>query len=170
VTLVVWVDRIEKSTFQDTNRMFVPPQQYDLRVTRDGSAEYWAEQIAERVRPIFDPKRPTALFVGRYLPFHDGNKMLITEGLRRVGQVCVAVRDTSGTDTENPFPFEYVPTRIAHALREFEGRFLVLPIPNVTHVFYGRDVGYTVERIEMETTVEAISATDVRARMSPQTK
>jgi adenylylsulfate kinase len=163
---VVWVDRVAESPFEDTNRMFVPPDPVDLRVSRDGAVEYWVEQVALRIRPIFDPKRPTALFIGRYQPFHDGHKALILEGLRRVGQVCVAVRDTAGTDPNNPFSFEYVRARIEHALREFEGRFTVVPLPNVTHVFYGRNVGYQVERIELDGSTEAISATQARAALS----
>jgi adenylylsulfate kinase-like enzyme len=47
---IVWVNRTQESVFEDTNRMFVPPETYDLRVTRDGSADYWGEQIAQRVR------------------------------------------------------------------------------------------------------------------------
>ena len=162
---VVWIDRIKRSAFEDTNQLFVPPNDWNVRVTRQGSCEYWAEQVTRHVRPIFDPKQPTALFVGRYQPFHDGHKALIVEGLRRVGQVCIAVRDTSGTDAKNPFAFEYVRARIEHALREFEGRFAVLPLPNVTHVFYGRKVGYAVERIDLDRPAEAISATEVRDRL-----
>jgi len=142
---------------------------FDVHVTRDGTADYWAEQIATLVRPIFDPQKPTALFVGRYQPFHDGHKALIAEGLRRVGQVCIAVRDTP-TDDKNPFGFEYVRARIEHALREFEGRFLVMQLPNVTHIFYGRDVGYQVQRIELDEAVEAVSATDARARLQKITE
>jgi adenylylsulfate kinase len=161
----VWVDRVAKGRFDDTNRMFVPPDHCDLRVTAEGDADFWAEQVARQVRPIFDPKRPTALFVGRYQPFHDGHKALITEGLKRVRQVCVAVRDTGGTNEKNPFDFEYVRARIEHGLREFEGRFIVVPLPNVTHVLYGRDVGYVVERIELDAAINAISATDIRRRL-----
>jgi adenylylsulfate kinase len=91
---------------------------------------------------------------------------LIIEGLRRVGQVCIAVRDTAGTDGNNPFDFEYVRARIEHGLREFEGRFLVVPLPNITHIFYGRDVGYAVERIDLDVSLQAISASDVRRRLS----
>src|SRR5262252_6362655 len=29
---VVWIDRIKKGRFEDTNRMFEPPEHYDLRV------------------------------------------------------------------------------------------------------------------------------------------
>src|SRR6202011_1038697 len=127
---IVWVDRVSAGRFEDTNRMFTPPAQFDLRVSVEGTPDYWAEQIAKHVRPIFDPKRPTAIFIGRYQPFHDGHKALIVEGLRRVGQVCIAVRDTQGTDAKNPLGFEEVRARIEHALREHEGRFEVVRIPN----------------------------------------
>jgi hypothetical protein len=33
-------------------------------------------------------------------------------------------------------------------------------------VFYGRDVGYSVERINLDETLEIVSATAVRQRMS----
>jgi hypothetical protein len=166
---IVWVDRIERSRFEDTNRLFVPPERCDLRIPPEGGPEYWAEQISRRIRPIFDPKKPTALFVGRYQPFHEGHRALIVEGLRRVGQVCIAVRDTGGTDAKNPFGFEYIRARIEHALREFEGRFVVVMLPNITHVFYGRDVGYTIERIDLDATVQDISASEVRRKMASKT-
>lgn len=30
---VVWVDRIKEGRFEDTNKLFVPPKKYDVRVT-----------------------------------------------------------------------------------------------------------------------------------------
>src|SRR6202008_4717842 len=124
---IVWVDRISASPFEDTNRLFVPPERHDVHIPPEGTAEFWAEEAARKVRPIFEPKKPTALFIGRYQPFHDGHKRLILEGLRRVGQICIAVRDTTGTDEKNPFGFEFVRARIEHALREVEGKFVIVP-------------------------------------------
>ena len=170
---VVWADRIQHGRFADTNRLFVPPTEYDVRVGAEGSVEYWSEQVAARLRPVFDPQRPTALFIGRFQPFHDGHRALIEEGLRRVGQACVAIRNTAGLDDDNPFAFDDVRARIEHGLRRHEGRFTVLPLPNVTHVFYGRDVGYAVERIDLDSGMQAISATRQRrllrdAKLSPE--
>jgi adenylylsulfate kinase len=161
----VWVDRIGESRFADTNKMFVPPAHFNLRVSGYGAPDYWVEKIVKDVRPIFARKRSTALFVGRYQPFHDGHKALIAEGLKRVDQVCIAVRDTAGIDEKNPFEFEYIRARIEHALREFEGRFVVVPLPNITHVFYGRDVGYAIEKIHLQPSLTAISATEIRHRL-----
>lgn len=162
---IVWVNRISQGRFADTNRIFVPPERFDLCVTAEGAPEYWAEKIAGAVRPVFDPKRATALFLGRYQPFHDGHRALIVEGIRRVGQVCIAVRDTAGTDEKNPFSFEYIRARIEHGLREYEGRFVVVPLPNIAAIYYGRDVGYVVERIDLDPALQQISATAVRASL-----
>jgi hypothetical protein len=162
----IWVDRIAESRFEDTNRMFTPPERYDLRVTADGAPDYWAERIADQILPTFDPKKPTALFVGRYQPFHEGHRQLILAGLSRVGQACIAVRDTGGTGPSDPFPFENVKARIEASLKEHAGRFTVVQLPNVAAIFYGRDVGYAVERIDLDEAVTAISATDARKRMT----
>ena len=159
---IIWLDRIEAGRFEDTNRMFVAPDRFDLRVGADGAPQFWAEQALALLRPAFDPQQPTALFVGRYQPFHPGHQRLIEEGLRRVGQVCIAVRDTHGTDEKNPLPFFAVKQRIEAALSAHAGRFVVVAVPNITHVFYGRDVGYTVERIVLDEATEEISATNIR--------
>jgi cytidyltransferase-like protein len=158
----IWVDRINAGRFEDTNRMFVPPSRFDLQISPEGTPQYWAEQAFLRLRPAFDPQKPTALFLGRYQPFHVGHQRLIEEGLRRVGQVCIAVRDTHGIDAKNPLPFFAVKQRIEAALTAYSGRFVVVPLPNVTHVFYGRDVGYVVERIMLDEATEAISGTQMR--------
>jgi hypothetical protein len=79
-----------------------------------------------------------------------------------VGQVCIAVRDTFGTDAKNPLPFHAVRARIQSALWQHRGRILVIELPNITNVFYGRDVGYTVERLVLDEETERISATKIR--------
>jgi cytidyltransferase-like protein len=158
----IWLDRISAGPFEDTNRMFVPPERFDLRVSAEGTPLYWAEQALLRLRPAFDPQKPTALFLGRYQPFHHGHQRLFEEGLRRVGQVCIAVPDTHGIDGKNPLPFFAVKQRIEAALSAYAGRFVVVPLPNITNVFYGHDVGYMIERIVLDETTEAISATDMR--------
>lgn len=158
---VVWVDRIEAGRFADTNSLFQPPERHDVRVTAEGAPEWWAERIAAELRPVFNPSKPAALFIGRYQPFHPGHKALIEEGMRRVGQVCIAVRDTYGPDGD-PLGFHDVRGRIETAMAEHAGRFVVMSLPNITHVFYGRDVGWKVEQIVLAEAVQDISATKIR--------
>lgn len=168
-SFTIWIDRIKSGRFEDTNRIFVPPERFDLRVSAEGTPQYWAEQALIRLRPPFEPQRPTALFIGRYQPFHDGHRRLIEEGLRRVGQACIAVRDTHGIGNKNPLPFFAVKQRIEAALSVYDGRFVIVPLPNITDVFYGRDVGYNVERIVLDEATETISATTVR-NLAAETK
>ena len=160
----VFVARIDKGRFEDTNRIFEPPSDPDGVVTADVSPEFWAEKIATAIRPPFDWTKPTAFFLGRYQPFHDGHRALVLEGIRRTGQACIAVRSMQ-PDEKNPFDFEYVKSRIEQRLSAEKGRFVVLPLPNVTQILYGRDVGYSIEQIHLGEEMESISATNERAKM-----
>jgi hypothetical protein len=72
------------------------------------------------------------------------------------------VRDTHKIGDSNPLPFFAVKQRIEAALSAHAGKFVVVPLPNITHVFYGRDVGYVVERLVLDEAIESISATQVR--------
>ena len=157
----IWVDRIAAGRFEDTNRMFVPPSRFDLRVTPEGTPQDWTERALALLRPPFDPQQPTALFVGRYQPFHSGHQRLIVDGIRRVGQACIAVRDTHGYDVKNPLPFFAVRQRIETALAVQLGRFVVVPLPNITHVFYGHDMGYVVERIVLDNATVSITSNQI---------
>jgi hypothetical protein len=56
---------------------------------------------------------------------------MIEEGLHRVGQVCIAVRDTHGIDAKNPLPFFAVKQRIEAALSAYAGRSVVVLVPNL---------------------------------------
>ena len=62
---VVWADRIQRGRFEDTNALFEPPERYQIRVTRDGAPEFWAEKVAAAVKPVFNPKARTVLLAGR---------------------------------------------------------------------------------------------------------
>jgi hypothetical protein len=74
---VIWVDRIQTSRFEDTNRIFIAPERFDLRVTVNGSPQCWAEQALLRLRTTFDPQNPPRFLSGRYQPFHLGHQRLI---------------------------------------------------------------------------------------------
>jgi hypothetical protein len=42
-------DRVDAGRFADTNCMFVSPDKFDLRVSPDGTPQYWAEQALARL-------------------------------------------------------------------------------------------------------------------------
>lgn len=158
---IIWIARAANNQYPDTNALFVPPENADIIVT-DGPPEYWAEKIAAMLQPEFDPQKPTALFIGRYQPFHGGHHAIIAEGIKRIGQACIAVRNTHGLNAENPFSFENVKARAENSLQIFRGRFVIIPMPNIAAVFYGRNVGYIIERLEVDEKIQTISATQQR--------
>ena len=49
-SFVVWIDRIESGRFEDTNRLFLPPENYNIRVSSRGSARMWAEAVFAALR------------------------------------------------------------------------------------------------------------------------
>jgi phosphopantetheine adenylyltransferase len=115
---------------------------------------------------MFDPKKPTVQMLGRWQPFHDGHLALFKEALKKTGQVCIMVRDTGGTDDSNPFDFDFVKEKIEEALLpEYEGKFMVQLVPNITNISYGRGVGYAIEEIVLPEEIQKISATNIRAKM-----
>jgi len=48
---IVWVDRIKESRFEDTNKLFVPPENHDVRVDGEFGMQYYAEEIAKMIVP-----------------------------------------------------------------------------------------------------------------------
>ncbi len=113
----------------------------------------------------WDNKKPTAQMLGRWQPFHKGHYTLFKEILKKTGQVCIQIRDVQGID-DNPFDFVTVKKNIEDKLNpEFEGRFKIILVPNITNICYGRGVGYKIEEIELPKEIQEISATKIRAQM-----
>lgn len=116
----------------------------------------------------YNSKRPTGLMVGRFQPFHDGHLALFEEILNREGQVLILVRDTQGTSEKDPFDYDFVKRSIDDKLKPYWGQYVVQLAPNITGVYYGRDVGYKVEQIHLSSELEEISATKIRAKMAEE--
>ena len=69
------------------------------------------------------------------------------------------------TGPKNPFGWNEVADRIEEALAGYEGQYTIIQIPNVVDVVYGREVGWTVSKIDLPEEIEAISATKIREAM-----
>ena len=164
-TFVVWVNRHPVRDYPDTTKMFQTPLCVHVEVLETGTPLYWANVIKKRLIPVFNSKAPTAFMLGRYQPFHDGHKKLIAEAINRVGQACVAIRDTRGTDAKNPFSFEEVEQNIRKGMIDYEGKYTIIRVPNITNIFYGRDVGYKIEQIDLDASTRNISATKIRSEL-----
>ena len=53
---IVWVNRINRGRFEDTNKLFVPPEIYDVCVTGENNVEFWADHICSAIK-LQSPQR-----------------------------------------------------------------------------------------------------------------
>ena len=160
--ILIWVDRIEISRFEDTNAIWEAPLgTVDLHIPLGMTIEQEIQYVIESFQ-LFDWKTPTTLMLGRYQPWHDGHAALYEQAQERTNQVLIGVRDTQGTSEKNPFNFEQVYNFIVPNAKIDT---LIMKLPNITNIVYGRDVGYKIEKIELSSELEAISATEKRKQL-----
>ena len=124
---------------------------------------------------MFDWQKPTVQMLGRWQPWHDGHTALFKKALEITGQVCIMYRDVSGADAgvegqdDNPFDFEDVKKRIISGLADHgykqDKDFVVIKVPNIVDISYGRGVGYTFTEHDLGEEIHKISATKIRANM-----
>lgn len=166
----VWMDTIDQGRFDDTNKAFIPPKEYDFRVTEQ-NAEKWAEFIGQHIldsrrRPVFDWKRETVQMLGRWQPWHPGHRALFDRAIAKTGQVVIQIRDCQGWNGSNPFAAEQVKDLIKRDLDPlYQGQYEIQLVPNVVNITYGRDVGYKIEQEVFDAATHAISATEIRKKM-----
>jgi len=166
----IWVDTIKESRYEDTNKAFIPPEQYDFRVTEQ-NCEKWAEFIGEHIladrrRPTFDWQRETVQMLGRWQPWHDGHRALFERLIARTGQVVIQVRDVQGWQGSNPFEVAKVKSFIRRDLDPiYQGQYEIQVVPNIVHIGWGRGVGYTHGEETFDETITNISATNIRKEL-----
>ena len=108
-----------------------------------------------------DWTKPTTQLLGRFQPWHQGHTELFKRALSKTGQVVILLREQDGT-ADNPYTTEQRINFIKEALALYEGRFIVIRVPNITHITYGREVGYSFTKESFEAEIESISATEIR--------
>ena len=166
----IWVDTIDAGRYEDTNRMFVPPDVYDFRIPEQ-DAKKWAEFIGTHIlenrrRPVFDWQRETVQMLGRWQPWHAGHRALFERAIAKTGQVCIMIRDCQGWQGSNPFAIEQVKGFIRRDLDPlYQGQYEIQVVPNIVNITYGRDVGYRIEQETFDDATHAISATKIRQEM-----
>lgn len=159
--ILVWMDTIQESRFDDTNKLWEDPTEFDYHWLSK-SYEEQADFIIEWSE-LHDWKEPTTLMLGRYQPWHEGHHALYNEAKKRTEQVMLGVRDTQGTSPKDPLSFKEVKGYIEKD--PHMARAMVVKMPNITHIVYGRDVGYKIEQVKLGDDIEAISATQKRREM-----
>jgi len=166
--ILVWMDTINEGRFENTNKIFVPPESYDFRITEHSEGDFWPTRISKKILEIkWNNKHPTVQLMGRWQPWHEGHRHLFERSIRKTGQVCIMVRDCHGTE-DNPLDLEAVTANIIKDLSdkyEHGTDYIIHHIPNIVHISYGRNVGYTVEQEHFDEIIENISATEKRSEM-----
>jgi hypothetical protein len=159
---VVWMNRNPVRDFPDTTAMWETPANPDL--TFDDMTEY---DVAARIAcvdfQLHDWRQPTTLMLGRYQPWHEGHHALYEEAVNRTEQVMLGVRNTYNTSAKDPLDFDQVKGYIAQD--PVMDKAMVIKMPNITNIVYGRDVGYNIEQVSLGAEIEAISATQKRKEM-----
>jgi nicotinamide mononucleotide adenylyltransferase len=130
---------------------------------------------------MFDWQKPTAMMLGRWQPWHDGHTELFCRALSETGQVAIMIRDVGGiigrdagagrtnVQEDNPFSAQEAIANIELGLTEagFENNkhYVIMMVPNIVDISFGRGVGYTFTEHDLGKSVENISATKIRAEM-----
>ena len=124
---------------------------------------------------MFNWNKPTVEMLGRWQPWHDGHTELFKRALKKTGQVCIMYRDVGGVDagvegqSDNPFLFDEVRKNIQEGLKPHgfeEGKeYVILKVPNIIDISYGRGVGYTFTEHDLGEKIHKISATNIRKKM-----
>ncbi len=111
---------------------------------------------------MFNWKKKTSIFIGRFQPFHKGHKNLFLNALKKSGQVAILVMDSYNVNKKNPFKFNFVKKKIIKELKNYKNKFIIIKIPVVKEVVYGRAVGYKIRKVKLTKKIEKISATRIR--------
>lgn len=159
----VWVNRINYSRFEDTNILWETPDKFDIQIL-SGMDLATEVTVVMSAAGLDDWKKPTTLLLGRYQPWHEGHDALYEVGLDRTSQVLVAVRDTQGTSEKDPLSHD----QVAHYIEKSRPNAMIMRLPNITNIIYGRDVGYKIEKIELSPEMQEISATKKRQELGLQ--
>jgi nicotinic acid mononucleotide adenylyltransferase len=115
----------------------------------------------------FSLSKPTVQMLGRWQPWHDGHTELFKRAIKETGQVAIMVRNI--LDKDNPFEFHQISSDIQWALKqigyEHHIDYIIMQVPNIVDISYGRGVGYTLTEHDLGATIHNISATKIRAEM-----
>jgi len=123
-----------------------------------------------------DWTKPTAQFLGRFQPWHEGHRAVFDEIMRkgdistpgsdrtsRAQQCLIMVREMP-LNEDNPLTFKEIKQIINNDLKlDYHNKYDIINVPNITNVFYGRTVGFDVERIHLPEELESIESTKIRA-------
>ena len=131
----------------------------------------------EKIHIEGDPKlknnhgKQFSMFIGRWQPWHDGHRWLIDQRLEQGKNVLICIRDIEPNE-QNPFTAQEVHDNITIKLFNLiqEGKVIVMVIPDIESVNFGRGVGYDIIEHLPPQEVSDISATKIREQLKQEGK
>lgn len=106
-----------------------------------------------------------SLFIGRWQPLHPGHIKLMRTVLKEGKNVCIGIRDSKVNDN-NPYTAK---DRIKMIEKEFskeikKGTLKHVILPDIQEIVHGRQVGWGVREIKLDSKTESISGTKERKK------
>ena len=114
---------------------------------------------------MFNYQKETVQLLGRWQPWHKGHTELFKRAIQKTGQVAILIRQMP-IDKNNPYTGGQVAERIQQELDQegyvYNQDYVIINVPNITNITYGREVGYTITKETLSKEIENISATKIR--------
>lgn len=122
--------------------------------TVEAATDYLIQQLQVE---NFLSEGKTALFIGRWSPFHNGHKYIIEQAIKDGKRVAIGVRRSEDQWS--------VGDRIKMIQAVYPDA-IVFPMVDIESVNIGRLVGYDVNRYDVPADIHGISATEIRRLMA----
>ena len=119
------------------------------------------EKVNHGGNPTTNKDKKYAIFVGRYQPYHYGHISLIEQKLNEGIPALIMVRDIDA-DEKNPFTTDQTIDMIETYHKSKGQDVVVMKIPDIESVNYGRGVGYEINEFTPPDNIGFISATKIR--------
>jgi adenylylsulfate kinase len=102
-----------------------------------------------------------AIFVGRFCPFHKGHLAIMQKKIDEGKPLLIFVRDTH----YDIYSAKLRKRMIEACMHKLKVDAKVLIIDDIESINYGRGVGYEVNEIKVDESIQNISATEIRKRI-----
>ena len=119
------------------------------------------DKINHGGNPTANKDKKYAIFIGRYQPYHFGHVELVEQKLNEGIPCLIMVRDIE-PDVTNPFTTQQTVDMIEKYHKANNHDVLVMVIPDIESVNYGRGVGYEINQYTPPADIAFISATKIR--------
>ena len=102
-----------------------------------------------------------AIFVGRFCPFHKGHLAIMQKKIDEGKPLLILVRDTY----YDAYPSELRKRMIETTMSYLKVDAKVMIIDDIESINYGRGVGYEVNEMDVDESIQNISATEIRKKI-----